>query len=156
MSRACTVCTHREREAIDAALAAGEPYRNLVERYGLSLGAIARHKEHLPAHVARARDAEEIASADALLARLEALIGDAQRIGKKAERAHSYQAAIAAIREQARILELLLEVAGELGRASTTNVVLAPQWEELRTIVLGALQPYAEARVAVAEALADG
>jgi hypothetical protein len=48
MSRTCTVCSHRERGAIDAALAALEPYRSIAVQYGLSTMALSRHKREAP------------------------------------------------------------------------------------------------------------
>lgn len=51
MGRACTVCTHPERATIDAALVAGEPYRDLSVRFGMSVMSVQRHKV---GHIARA------------------------------------------------------------------------------------------------------
>jgi len=152
--RTCTICSHPEREAIDAAIVVGEPYRAIAARTGTTPSALSRHKrDHLPAAVARAQDALEVAQADDLLAQLAALRADAQRIGAKAEKAESYPAALQAVREQARVITLLLEVAGELSRE--TNIIIAPAWIEIRGIVLQSLAPYPEARRAVAEALSE-
>jgi len=152
--RTCTICRHPDREAIDAAIVVGEPYRAIAARTGTTPSALSRHKrDHLPATVARAQDAHEIAQADDLLAQLAALRVDAGRIAVKAEKAESYGAALQGVREQGRIIELLLEVAGELERG--VNIIIAPQWIELRGVVLTALGPYPEARSAVAEALSE-
>ena len=150
MPRTCTICGHPERETIDAALVAGEPYRDIAAQYGTTPSALSRHKrDHLPASVAQAQEAHEVARGDDLLAQLAALRTDAARIGAKAEKAQSYAAALQAVREQARIIELLLEVAGELERG--VSVTLAPEWLVLRATILQALGPYPEARHAVAE-----
>ena len=60
----CSVCTHAERSAIDRALATGAgKYRNISERYGVSIAALSRHAAaHLPLHLARAEDAAEAAA----------------------------------------------------------------------------------------------
>lgn len=69
MPRVCTICTHPEREAIDAAIVGGESYRSITERFSVSAGAIARHKtDHIPATLAQATEAQEIAHAGDLLA----------------------------------------------------------------------------------------
>ena len=66
--RTCSICTHPERSAIDKALVAGEPFRNIAQRSGTSSGALHRHKaEHLPRLLARAQRAED-RHADALAA----------------------------------------------------------------------------------------
>ena len=70
MPRVCTICTHPERETIDAAIVGGEPYRSITERFSVSAGAIARHKsDHLPATLAQATEAQEIAHAGDLALR---------------------------------------------------------------------------------------
>ena len=42
----CSVCRHDAAAEINAALSIGYSYRWIVERYGLSLGAISRHAGH--------------------------------------------------------------------------------------------------------------
>ena len=59
--RRCTVCDYPERHGIDEALVSGAPYRSVAKRFGLSESAVYRHKsEHLPAHLLKAREAEEV------------------------------------------------------------------------------------------------
>src|SRR3712207_9134864 len=63
--RRCTVCDHPERHGIDEALVTGAPYRSIAKRFGLSESAVYRHKtEHLPAHLLKAKEVEEVAQAD--------------------------------------------------------------------------------------------
>jgi nanoRNase/pAp phosphatase (c-di-AMP/oligoRNAs hydrolase) len=50
------VCRHPQREAIDKALVAGQPYWDIAGRYGTSKTALQRHKaDHLRELVAEAR-----------------------------------------------------------------------------------------------------
>ena len=68
MPRRCTVCDHPQRHSIDEALVTGAPYRIVAKRFRLSDSATYRHKsEHLPAHLLKAREVEEVAQADVLL-----------------------------------------------------------------------------------------
>lgn len=46
MGRSCSVCADPGRQAVDEALLAGEPYRNIAQRSGISLGALSRHRAH--------------------------------------------------------------------------------------------------------------
>jgi len=63
MTRTCTVCGHPERQAIDKALVAQEPYRHIAERYGLSNAALVRHKaDHVLAEIVAAWQAERQAN----------------------------------------------------------------------------------------------
>jgi hypothetical protein len=47
--RVCTVCSHGDRPAINAALVAGEPKRAIAARFGLSGSAAKRHAAESPA-----------------------------------------------------------------------------------------------------------
>jgi transposase-like protein len=68
MPRRCTVCDHPERHCIDEALVTGAPYRSVARRFGLSESSVYRHKtEHLPAHLLKAKEVDEVAQADDLL-----------------------------------------------------------------------------------------
>jgi hypothetical protein len=72
MPRTCTICSHAERQAIDQALVGDSlSFRNIAERFSLSLAALKRHKDaHLPATLAKAQEAKEIGQADNVLAEL--------------------------------------------------------------------------------------
>jgi hypothetical protein len=86
MPRSCTVCNHSERELIERALLAGEPFRNIAVRYGLSPSALVRHRtDHLPAALVRAHDSEQILRADSLLEDVRNAEGRAERLYKAAE-----------------------------------------------------------------------
>jgi hypothetical protein len=68
MPRRCTVCDHPQRYSIDETLVTGAPYRSVAKRFDLSESSVYRHKtEHLPAHLLKARQVEEVAQADDLL-----------------------------------------------------------------------------------------
>src|SRR5687767_13315534 len=116
MPRTCTVCTHPQRPAIDQALVAGElSFRNIAERFGTSVTALTRHKkEHLPGHVAKAKQAANVALADDLLGQIAALRNKAISLLNKAETAGDYRTALLGIREARACIETLLEVEGEL------------------------------------------
>jgi hypothetical protein len=72
MTRACTVCSHPERQAIDKALVGDVlSYRNIAERWGLSLPALVRHKaDHLLADIVAAWQEERAANGQELAGEL--------------------------------------------------------------------------------------
>ena len=70
----------------------------------------------------------------------------------KAEGAGELRTALGAIREARGNLELLAKLLGELDERPV-NVIISPEWLELRTVIVGALEPYSEARGAVLEAI---
>src|SRR5438105_2357941 len=114
MARTCTVCTHPDRPAIDQALVNGKGVRETSALFRVSEDAIGRHKEgHIPATLARAAEAEEVARADDLLEQLRVLQRRAARILDTAEQAGDLRSALGAIRETRACVELLAKLLGE-------------------------------------------
>jgi hypothetical protein len=154
MPRRCTVCDHSERHSIDETLLTGAPYRSVAKRFGLSESAVYRHNtEHLPAHLLKAREVEEVARADDLLEQVRYLQAHALDILERAEKAGDLRTALAAISQARGNLELLGKLAGELDERPVVNLHVSPEWLELRAVIVGALEPYSEARGAVLRAI---
>jgi hypothetical protein len=103
--------------------------------------------------LSRASRAEEVAEADSLLERLESLHSRTEAILNRVEETDNYGASLGAIREMRRNLELIGEVTKELDRTPTINLHLNPQWLELRAVIVGALEPYTDARESVLRAI---
>jgi hypothetical protein len=153
MARRCTVCDHSEKHSIDELLVTGTPYRGIAKRFGFSESAVYRHKtEHLPAHLLKVKEAEEIAQADDLLEQVRHLQAHALDILDRAEKAGDLRTALAAISQARGNLELLGKIAGELGDG-TINLTLSPQWLELRAVIVSALECHPEARGDVLKAI---
>ena len=112
-------------------------------------------REHLPALLALARDAERTARADTLLDRLEALQSRTEAILEEVDGTDLYFARLGAIREMRRNLELIGEVTKELDRTPILNVHLSPEWLQLRSLIVGALAPHPEAKAAVLAAVSE-
>ncbi len=149
--RACTICSHYQCPAIDTALVAGESFRIVAARFGTSTAALQRHRlGHIPGHVAQAHEAEAVAGADDLLDQVRSLQRKALALLAKAERQGDFRTALAGVKEARSCLELLLEVEGELDRRNVVNILVAPQWIEIRAVLVETLQPYPEAAQAVA------
>lgn len=158
MPRRCSICTHPEKEAINKALIDGhEAFRPIAARFGLSKSALIRHKRsHLPATLALAQDAHEAAQGDDLLAQLEGLRKEAHAIKDLALGDSEYRTALTGIRELVRIVELMAKVRGELAQEGTVTIKLSAEWIELRTIILQALGPFPDARLALRGVLGGG
>jgi transposase-like protein len=154
MPRRCTVCDHPERPTVDALLLeGGESNRAIARRFGLSKDAVARHREdHLPERLLRAADAGEVASADGLLSQLRHLHARTLAILGETEAARDHQTALRAIAEARRNLELLARLTELLGPETVVNVQIDAR---VQSVILEALRPYPEARLAVADALRE-
>src|SRR5215211_2210621 len=154
MPRRCTVCDHHQRHSIDQAIVTGAPYRSVAKRFRLSESAIYRHKtEHLPAHLLKAKEVEEVAQADDLLEQVRSLQARALDILERAEKVGDLRTALAAISQARGNLELLGKLAGELDERPQVNLLVSTEWLELRAVIIGALSPHPGAREAVLRAI---
>ncbi len=154
MPRTCTICGHAERAAIDAALVANQPsLRDIARQFGVTKDALFRHREHLAETLTRAVDAREVAHGGDLLSQVQSLHTKALSILDTAEGAGDLRTALAAIREARGCLELLAEMEGELNRSPQLNVIISPEWQRVRAVILTALAPYPDARQAVSSDL---
>ena len=154
MTRRCTVCDHPDRSLIDTTLVERQPFRNIAERFRLSPTTLHRHAQnHLPATLARARDAQEVARGDDLLAQVEGLRDRAMGVLTRAEAAEDLRAAVSAIKEARGCVELLAKMCGELRDGQTVNIIMTPEWGRTRGVILAALADHPDARQSVALAL---
>jgi predicted transcriptional regulator len=154
MTRVCTICSHTARDAIEDAFIAGTPKRRIAAQYGVTEQAVRRHlREHLPALLALARDAERASRADSLLDRIEALQSRTLTILEASEETNEHRTALAAIREARGNLELIGEVTRELNRTPTLNLHLHPEYIAVRTAIVQAVEPYPEVREALSQAM---
>jgi hypothetical protein len=165
MARRSTIAEHRERAAIELAIARGISYRAAARRYGVSVDAVGRHaREHMPPQLrakliagpdldidlGRLRETESqsllmhlVGLRNRLFASLDVAeeCGDSAMVARVAHQLH----------ENLTITGKLL---GDLGVGSTTvNFLISPTYIELRTVLVRALSGFPDAKLAVAQAL---
>lgn len=156
MARTCTICSKPQRPAIDKAIVAGTPLATIATEYHVIDESLRRHRDaHLPARLVKAAEAEEVAQADDLLAQVRSLQTRALSILDQAEQAGDLKVALSAIREARGNLELLAKLLGELDERPVINLTVSAEWLTLRSAILAALAPFAEARAAVASRLLE-
>ncbi len=154
MARICTICSHPQREAIDQALVAGTPKRDVSALFRVSEDAITRHAAaHLPQALSKAQEAKEVAQGDDLLKQVRDLQRITMGLLAKAVQANDLRTAVSAVGQARGNLELLGKLVGQLQQEGTVNLVVSPEWIQVRAALLGALVPYPEARLAVADRL---
>jgi hypothetical protein len=171
--RPCSICTHEQRGEIDRALVSGTPVRLVAGRFGTSKSAASRHRrDHLAPHLARALEAadgaraadlvrereaakaQEIGQALDVVRQLQAINGACLEILQKSRASGKDSISLRAVDRIHRQIELQARLLGELQDGQTVNVLVAPEWHQVRLVVVNALRPYPEARAAVAQALA--
>lgn len=129
MPRTCTVCSHRDRDALERALLSGQSFRNIAKQFGTSSSALFRHRaDHLPATLAKSHAAAEVVRSDSLMDEVrsgrdetEHLCKVADAIADKAFKEGNHPLALKAIharvnltRERRALTELRARISGEL------------------------------------------
>jgi hypothetical protein len=161
----CLVCSHREAANINLALARGVSVTALSRRYKVSTDSLYRHSNnHLPPQL-RAKliagpdldidlDKLKEGESQSLLANLVAL---RHRLFAALDAAEEFNDAGMLTRVSSQLhanLELTGKLLGDLGIGSTTvNVLVMPQYVELRVALVQALSAFPEAKLAVAQVL---
>ncbi len=154
MPRRCTVCDHDQREEIDRALVAGGAFRHIASRFGTSTTALQRHRsEHLPAKLLKAREKEDVREALDVVKQLKAINATSLGILQEARAEGEPDRALRAVDRIHKQIELQAKLLGELDESPRVNVLVSPEWLELRTVIVGALEPYPDARGSVLRAL---
>ena len=155
MPQACTICTHAERRAIDKELVAGHlANRRIATQRTLSEASVRRHAAtHLPAHLVKAAEADDVRHALDVVQQLKAINGASLAILSDARRTGNADTALKAIDRIQRQIELQAKLLGELDERPQVNVLVAPEWLQVRATLLEALRAYPEARTTVSERL---
>lgn len=153
--RKCTICIHPMVEQINFAILEGkESFRTISHQFGVSVDALKRHaKNHIPKTLVKSQKAKEEARADSLIEKMKELQEKTDKILSQAEERGDLKTCLIAIRESRENVNLLAKLLGELQEGLTVNILTNPEWIALRTKILEALEPYPEAKRALAEKL---
>lgn len=155
MPRQCSICSNDRAKQIDQDLVKGLSPADVSSKYQVSQFALYRHrKNHLTRSLSGDPQVKELRITDSAVETLGNMLRKLKDIEKQAERAKNLNIAILAIREVARITELLEKICGRL-KDSEINVYLNPQFVTVQTAIVEALEPFPEAKQAVVEALGN-
>lgn len=117
MPPTCSICRHPERAAIEEQHIKGTSLREIAKLHsGTTPWSLARHFKHIPAIIAKvtAHQVAQNVATGKLPARVEELIVEAQKILAGAKKKKQWSPALAALRENRALLELLGRLSGEL------------------------------------------
>jgi hypothetical protein len=151
---ACSVCNHSDRPAIDKALATGHSKRRIAADHGLSESAIYRHvDEHLPARIVKAQERTDVREALDIVGQLKLVNAAALAVLKQARDSRDGELMLKATDRILKQVELQAKLLGELDDRPVVNVLVAPEWLELRVVLMGALRGHPDAQRDVIEAI---
>ena len=121
----CTICRHPQKRMIEDGLLRNVPLRKLALQTGTSAGALHRHKQHLPARLVKAQEAQTVSDADRLLAKIEQLIDEAEGVADSARKEKNWSVVMSALREVRSCAELLAKLRGQLETGVKVGVAVA-------------------------------
>ena len=168
MGRPCQVCANPERSKIELGLARKVPLNALARKFDLDRSAIWRHKRnHFPAQLEAALiatgkpsaiDLEQLRQSESE-GLLQSVVVQRGRLYALADKAEEFDDVRAAASIHGRItdnLTLAAKLVGELNTHHTTTInqlIVSPEYLDLRSDLITALAPFPAARRAVAEVL---
>ena len=160
MGRRCTICDHPDREEIERRLIVpgfGEEasLRKIAERFNVGETALHRHK-HQCIEIAKFNEVKDKQReiAGKLLGEAREYQEMARQLLEQSIEESDRRSALGALKELRGYIELLGKFVGEIHQGDSVTIINNPQWIELKGVVLTALEPYPEARRAVAHSLA--
>jgi pyrimidine operon attenuation protein/uracil phosphoribosyltransferase len=106
---------------------------------------LARHHQEL-----EARDERQAID---VMQQLRAINAACLEVLSKARAAENHSTLLRAVDRIHRQIELQARLLGEIQDGQTVNVLVAPEWHQVRLVVVEALRPFPEARTAVSRAL---
>lgn len=154
MPRSCTICWHEKRPAIERWLYAGRRPSEAARKFKVGDDAVRRHRNnHMPALV---KDPEErrVQMSAQVLSEGQALYEHVLDLLRRSEAEGDHRVSLAALRELRHSIELFIKLLGKPREPGPPSLLLAPEWPALRSVLLDALDPYPDVRLAVAEKLA--
>lgn len=107
------------------------------------------------ARAQQTREAENIGQAIDVVKQLRAVNAACLEVLKKARASGDDATLLRAVDRLHRQIELQARLLGELQEAPQVNLVVLPEWQRIRVLVVEALQPYPEARRRVVQVLSD-
>lgn len=116
--RTCLVCSSPQREAIDKALVAREPLRNISKRVSISPAGLLRHRSHVASAIRKAHDQDEGRLGETMLDEMRRVQRKAWELLAKMESEGDHRGSIVALREVRVCIGTLGEM---LATAETAN-----------------------------------
>jgi hypothetical protein len=159
MTRLCTVCQHKQVEEINKLLINGAPNRRIASQFNLVETSIRRHKDkHIPEFLLKSKEISDLAQADNLAHYLNVEYQDIKNIKQQALDQGDNDLALKAIDRSLKTIEIVAKVMGliqeqQININNQINVLQLPEWIDLRTRIVKALEPYPQAREAVVNAI---
>ena len=154
MGRKSKIESHSDWKIIVKRLASGEEYSNIIQDYPeltwFDLDYYAKNKLHnIISKSNELKDEIEEDLGNNTLAEVRALKTRAMEILEQAQKAGDLKTALIGIRDARGCLETCLKAEGQLKDGPQITIINNPEWVELRTFIITALDDFPQAKAAV-------
>jgi hypothetical protein len=155
----CSICDDQRIEEINKQIIDNQKLSEISRKYRVSDDALERHsKRCVIKSLAASPSTQDIINGDNLLEQLKEAREKALSLLDMAIAAgdtKAYGAPSNYLREIREQIKLWAELEGRLATQPQINILVNPQWVELRTLIIKALEPYPEVREAVIHAIRE-
>jgi len=160
MTRTCTICDREDIDEIDRRARIEKDIANIAKEFSLSYPALYRHisANHHIRDVTAIPTSSELATSEDIYKEIEKWHTEARDLHKIAKNDGDIKVALLGLDKALRCLELMLKIHG-LIQENNINIIQQnilinnPEWLQLRTVIIKALEPYQEAKAAVLHAI---
>ncbi len=137
MPRTCVVCSNSHRSEIDKRLAAGASLRDIAGHFGVSKSALARHREHAGAAIAKAAERREESIGASSLEEIGRIQAKLWAVFNRLEEEKDHRGQIVALREARETAMALVALVAKSGESGSG--LLSPAERKIpRDVVIGA------------------
>ena len=150
----CSICKREDVEKINRDLFSGcYTQQQVAEKYHVTPATLCRHKAHTKTQLIQAGEAEPSDQLTAIQ-RVNELDDRAEQLYRACLKKGDNLNAIRALKEMRELVSLAARLNGELNQNVIHNHLhINPEWAVLRSVILQAIEPYPEARIAILDAL---
>jgi hypothetical protein len=160
MPRTCTICSHKDIDEIDRRARIENDIAKIAKEFSISYPALYRHilaDHHIRAVTAIPTSAELATSGD-ILKEITDHHKEAVRLKGLAEDNGDFRTALLGLDKALKCLDLMARIQGQIQEQNINvntqvNILQAPEWITLRTLIITTLDRFPEAKEALSKVL---
>ena len=157
MPKNCTICEDPRRDEFDRRARIEDNIAKIAQDFALSYDAFYRHvkADHHIRDVTAIPTSAELATSEDIYKEIEAWHTEAKDLQRTAKAGGDIKTALLGLEKALKCLELMLKIHGQISDAPQITIINNPEWVELRTVIIQALDDFPEAKGAVINAIRD-
>lgn len=155
----CSICEHPQLDEINRMIAEQEKLTDISQKFAVSYDALLRHKSKcIITALSATPNTKDVIAGDLLLEQLQAVRKKTLELLDMAIEAANtkvYGSPSHYLSELRQQLKLWAELEGRISSQPQVTIINNPEWVELRTVIIQALDPYPDAKEALVNAIRD-